>query len=291
MLYKNPIVLTLGAAWVLFSLPAQAEDANLTNSIPSDPIRAEAVLPSVLVTGTMETAAQRAATVERESVNAIVVIDAEQLVQFGEQSLGDALRRIPGVTFKGANRAREVRLRGLPDQYTQVLINGRRLLDGNSRRTVEVDRFPTGLVERIEVTRAPRATLDGQGAAGTVNIVLKNGATLPTEVTVGGGYLEDNGSQGELGLVTGGRLGCSTMGWRSMRSAFGAPKARTVSILMAPASPRAQNFRSTNAGSINTHWRPPSRCTSAKPRDCNWSLFICAPRKTGTTFVRRWRLT
>jgi iron complex outermembrane receptor protein len=207
VLYKTLLALALGAAWGLYSLAAQAEDANLTNSIPSDPTRAEAVLPSVLVIGTMETAAQRAATVERESVNAIVVIDAEQLVQFGEQSLGDALRRIPGVTFDGANRAREVRLRGLPDQYTQVLINGRRLLDGNSRRTVEVDRIPTGLVERIEVTRAPRATLDGQGAAGTVNIVLKNGTTLPTEVTVGGGYLEDNGSQGELGLVTGGRLG------------------------------------------------------------------------------------
>lgn len=165
-------------------------------------------LSTVTVTArAIENSAQRATQVEIDAANAIVAIDSEQLAQYNEQSLGDALRRIPGVTFDGANRAREVRLRGLPDQYTQVLINGRRLLDGNSRRTVEVDRIPTALVERIEVIRSPRASMDSQGSAGTINIVLKDGAQLPTQLTVGAGYLESNGAQGELGLVTGGSVG------------------------------------------------------------------------------------
>lgn len=186
------------ATAILLALPASVAIAQSA---------AESTLEPVVVSGAIENSAQRAAAVEVESANAVSVIDSEQLAQYGEQSLGDALRRIPGVTFDGANRAREVRLRGLPDQYTQVLINGRRLLDGNSRRTVEVDRIPTGLVERIEVIRAPRASMDSQGAAGTINIVLKDGAKLPTQLTVGAGHLESNGSQGELGLVTGGTSG------------------------------------------------------------------------------------
>jgi iron complex outermembrane receptor protein len=82
-------------------------------------------------------------------------------------------------------------------------------VDGESRRNFEVDRIPTGLVERVEIIRAPRASVDGAGAAGSVNIVLKDGADLPpgTEVTVGGGYLEDNGGLGELTVSHTGRSG------------------------------------------------------------------------------------
>ncbi|HVJ45960.1 MAG TPA: TonB-dependent receptor, partial [Luteolibacter sp.] len=128
--------------------------------------------------------------------------------QFGDQPLGDALRRVPGVTFGGANRAREIQLRAIGDQYTQVLVNGRPMIDGNSRRSVQVDRIPSSLVERVEIIRSPLASLDGQGAAGTVNIILKNTNFTPrTEVGVGGGYLEENGWIGDATLFQAGEAG------------------------------------------------------------------------------------
>ncbi|MDZ7753270.1 MAG: TonB-dependent receptor [Gammaproteobacteria bacterium] len=159
--------------------------------------------------GSIETSSQEAVRRKADAPNAMEVIDAEQLQQFNEQALGDALRRLPGVTFDGANRAREVRLRGLPGEYTQVLINGRPLIDGESRRNFEVDRIPTGLVERVEVIRAPRAIYNGQGAAGTVNIVLKNGvdSLSDSELAVGVGYLEDNDEMGEVTFSHGERIG------------------------------------------------------------------------------------
>ena len=168
-----------------------------------------AVMESVTVVGRIETSAQTAARLKSDAPNAMEVIDAEQLLQFNEQALGDALRRLPGVTFDGANRSREVRLRGLPGEYTQVLINGRPMIDGESRRSFEVDRIPTGLVERVEVIRAPRAVYNGQGAAGTVNIVLKNGvdSLSDTELAVGAGYLEDNDELGEASFSHGERVG------------------------------------------------------------------------------------
>ncbi len=165
-------------------------------------------LPDITLPG-IEQSAQRAAQIKRDAPNATEVIDSEQLSQFNEQALGDALRRLPGITFDGANRAREIRLRGLPGEYTQVLINGRPLIDGESRRNFEVDRLPTSLVDRVEIIRSPRASLEGSGAAGTVNIVLKTGADLPSgsEVSIGADHMEDNGELGELTVIHRGRTG------------------------------------------------------------------------------------
>lgn len=154
------------------------------------------------------TAAEQAITAKRDAPNSTTVIDSEQLNQFGDQPLGDALRRVPGVTFGGANRAREIQLRAIGDQYTQVLVNGRTMIDGNSRRSVQVDRIPSSLVERVEIIRSPLASMDGQGAAGTVNIILKNTNFTPrSDIGAGGGYLEENGWIGDATLFQAGEFG------------------------------------------------------------------------------------
>lgn len=178
-------------------LAASAQDASLT-------------LPTISVeTDLIERSAVRAHEAKASAPNAITVIEAEQLNQFGDQPLGDALRRVPGVTFEAANRAREVRLRGLPGEYTQVLVNGRPLLDGESRRTVEVDRIPSSMVERVEIIRSPRASQDAQGVAGTVNVILKSGVALPPQwqIGVGAGYLQSNGELGDATFLAIGEAG------------------------------------------------------------------------------------
>ncbi|RYD30048.1 MAG: TonB-dependent receptor, partial [Verrucomicrobiaceae bacterium] len=168
----------------------------------------ETLAPLIVEGDRVATAAEEAITAKREAPNAVTVIDSEQLNQFGDQPLGDALRRVPGVTFGGANRAREIQLRAIGDQYTQVLINGRPMIDGNSRRSVQVDRIPSSLVERVEIIRSPLASLDGQGAAGTVNIILKNTNFAPrTDIGVGGGYLEENGWIGDATFFQAGGFG------------------------------------------------------------------------------------
>lgn len=155
----------------------------------------------VVAADKIDTSAQVAHQSRHDSLNSKTVIEADQLNQFGDQPLGDAMRRLVGVSFEGANRAREIQLRTLGVEYTQVTINGRRILDGNSARTVQVDRIPSSLVERIEIIHTPLAIQDAQGAAGTVNIVLKQGADhLPNEIGVGFGALEENGLVGDSTL-------------------------------------------------------------------------------------------
>lgn len=165
-----------------------------TNVIASDEITA-VLEESVVQADAIDNSAKVANEAKQASLNAKTVIDAAQLNQFGDQPLGDALRRVAGVSFDGANRAREIRLRNIGREYTQVLINGRRILDGNADRAIQVDRIPSSLVERIEINKAPLASLDAQGVAGTVNIILKQGVNKPiaNEVSVGAGYIESVG--------------------------------------------------------------------------------------------------
>jgi outer membrane receptor for ferrienterochelin and colicin len=105
----------------------------------------------------------------RDDTAARIVVRHEDLVKYGDTNLLDALRRIPGVTVNGgAGRGGEVRLQGLGNGYTQVLVDGERMPPGFAFDTLAPD-----AVERIEVRRAASADLPTQAIAGTINIVLK----------------------------------------------------------------------------------------------------------------------
>jgi outer membrane receptor for ferrienterochelin and colicin len=184
MINKHPIGIILSLSGILLSNVSLAE----VNELDVVKVTASAI----------DDSAQLAHLAKQNALNGQTIIMAEQLNQFGDQPLGDALRRVSGVHFDGANRAREIQLRGLGAEYTQVTINGRRIIDSSSSRSVQVDRIPSSLVERIEITHTPLASNDGQGAAGSVNIVLKQGSEyLPNQVGIGFGSLQDNGKVGD----------------------------------------------------------------------------------------------
>lgn len=168
-------------------------------------------LPPIQVEGDqVGSAVKTAYEVRQASPNSKIVIEAEQLNQFNDLSIGDAIRRLPGVTFPGVNRSREIKLRGLPGVYTRVLLDGRPLIDGDSGRNMEVDRIPASFIERVEIIRNPLATGDSQGAAGTVNIITKRNfgpSGSGGGVTLGGGYVQNFKDTGEGSIWQGGKFG------------------------------------------------------------------------------------
>nr|WP_307727175.1 TonB-dependent receptor [Telluria mixta] len=105
----------------------------------------------------------------RDDTAARIVVRHDDLVKYGDTNLLDALKRIPGVMVNGgAGHGGEVRLQGLGNGYTQVLVDGERMPPGFAFDTLAPD-----AVERIEVRRAASADLPTQAIAGTINIVLK----------------------------------------------------------------------------------------------------------------------
>jgi len=99
--------------------------------------------------------------------------------QFEPTSVGDMLKRTPGVSFSSdVGEYDAPQMRGLGEGYTQVLINGKKIPGSGSDRAVFVDRIPAEMVDRIQVIRSPSADQDSQGVGGTINIILKDGATF-----------------------------------------------------------------------------------------------------------------
>lgn len=161
----------------------------------SEVLKLKEIVIKDLVRGSAINALEERAT----APNAMTVIEGEQLNQFNDLSAGDAIRRLPGVTFPGVNRSREIKLRGIGREYTQVLIDGRPLIDGDASRNFEVDRLPAIMIERIEIIRSPLANMSSLGAAGTVNIITKRQFDRKGGgIALGGGYLTDNGPTGDI---------------------------------------------------------------------------------------------
>ncbi|NHZ42141.1 TonB-dependent receptor plug domain-containing protein [Massilia aquatica] len=108
----------------------------------------------------------------RLSTAAKMVFGREELDRNGDSSVGEILKRLPGVTMGGppGRGGGGVRMRGLGNGYTQMLVNGERPPAGFSLESLSPDQ-----VERIEVMRGPVAEHSTQAIAGTINVVLREG--------------------------------------------------------------------------------------------------------------------
>lgn len=127
---------------------------------------------------------QREGQIERKQAELQkIVISEEEVERYGDATVGDVLRRLPGMSFTGpAGVSKDVRMRGLDKGYTLFLINGEPVPGATQERQMQVDRLPADMIERIEIIRNPSAEYDAGGIGGTINIVLKNRAENGTRL-------------------------------------------------------------------------------------------------------------
>ncbi|KAF0807253.1 enterobactin receptor protein [Alcanivorax sp. S71-1-4] len=112
----------------------------------------------------------------------ISVLTREQLEQRYYSNATDALRDIPGVIVTGGgagDNGADVVIRGMPSQYTLILVDGKPVSTRESRPNgsagFEQDWLPPlQNIERIEVVRGPMSTLYGSDAiGGVINIITR----------------------------------------------------------------------------------------------------------------------
>ena len=147
------------------STPATTTPPAATPASAIAPGKAPATTEKVIVTG-----GRLSDTDERRSSTASkMVFGREELDRYGDTSLGEVLKRLPGVTIAGTpGRGGDIRMRGLGRGYTLILINGE-----PAPRGFSFDSLPPDQVERIEIFRAPVAEHSARAIAGTINIVLR----------------------------------------------------------------------------------------------------------------------
>ncbi|MBF0675824.1 TonB-dependent receptor [Pseudomonas sp.] len=122
-----------------------------------------------------------------EAPASISVVSGEELQQKRYSNLAQALEDVEGIDVRqgtGKTGGLNISIRGLPSEYTLILIDGRRQ---NTAGNVTPNGFnetstsfmpPMSAIERIEVIRGPMSTLYGSDAmGGVVNIITKKVAS------------------------------------------------------------------------------------------------------------------
>jgi outer membrane receptor protein involved in Fe transport len=176
--YRLPFRLSLAAAAVAAAMaaPVHAQQGPISKDPkPADDTR----IQQVEVKG-----AAAAYDPRRDDTASKIVVNNEEIVKYGDTNVLDVLKRVPGVTISSSGRGGEIRMRGLGNGYTQVLINGERAPQG-----FDISSLSPDVIERIEVLRAASAEFSTQSIAGTVNIVLKKAVkAAQRELKVGYGH-------------------------------------------------------------------------------------------------------
>lgn len=118
----------------------------------------------------------------KDAPASISVITREQIERKPVSSIGQLLSTVPGVTggYALSGAQSKIRLRGLPEQYTLILVDGRR--QGNSSGVnyrddlgpQDLNWLSPDMIERIEVVRGPMSSLYGSDAmGGVINIITR----------------------------------------------------------------------------------------------------------------------
>ena len=192
--------LLLGAALAPLAFAGAAFAQSGSAQDPQGPVSS---LDEVIVTG------EPVMRNRTDDVVSTLSYDLEFFQRFEPLTVGDALKRVPSVTFlSDVLESDGVRMRGLNPGYTQILINGERVPGGEADRSFFVDRIPAELIERVELVRSSSANRSGDALAGTINIVLRDALSLDGGYFRAGALLfPDDEIGGTFGAVYGGEVG------------------------------------------------------------------------------------
>ncbi len=127
---------------------------------------------------TVQVTGSRIKRVDSETASPVFSVNKEAIDKTGALTIGDFLQEIPSVSGAATNPsvnngggtgAATVSLRGLGDERTLILINGRRIV------TRDVNSIPMSMVETVEVLKDGASAIYGSDAVGgVVNFILKS---------------------------------------------------------------------------------------------------------------------
>jgi outer membrane receptor protein involved in Fe transport len=161
---------------------------------------------------TIEVTGSRIRRVDTETASPIYTIDRATIESSGVTTLGELVQEAPAISGAASNPqvnngggdgAARVSLRGLGDERTLVLLNGRRL--GPS---FDLNAIPINLIERVEILKEGAGAIYGSDAVGgVVNFITRKSYSNADIAFQAGASSEEDGQnqsvEGSFGLVDG----------------------------------------------------------------------------------------
>jgi len=173
-------------------------------------------LDDVVITG-YNNSQVKALNSQKNKQNITNVVSTDQIGKFPDANIGDAVKRIPGITMQvDQGEARNVIIRGLAPQLNSVTLNGSRIPSAEGdNRNVQMDLIPSDMIQLIEVNKAVTPDMDADALGGSVNLVTRtspNGFRVSATLGSGVNFITNkkilNGS-----FLVGGKSENKKFGW------------------------------------------------------------------------------
>jgi len=143
-------------------------------------------LQEVVVTG-IRASLQKSMDIKMQAIGVVDAISSEDIGQFPDANIGDAIARIPGVTVNrgslnyssaaGAPTAtgatQGINVRGFGGSFNEVLLEGRPIASGNGQ-TFDFGDFSAVYVSEVDVHKTPDMALSTGTIGGTINVKFPN---------------------------------------------------------------------------------------------------------------------
>ncbi|TCP22961.1 TonB-dependent receptor [Tenacibaculum skagerrakense] len=112
---------------------------------------------------------------QKSNTNITNVISTDQIGKFPDANIGDAVKRVPGITMQvDQGEARNIIVRGLSPQLNSVTLNGSRIPSAEGdNRNIQMDLIPSDMIQTIEVNKAVTPDMDADALGGSVNLVTR----------------------------------------------------------------------------------------------------------------------
>lgn len=159
----------------------------------------------------------KALNTQKNNLNITNVVSTDQIGKFPDANIGDAVKRIPGITMQvDQGEARNIIVRGLSPQLNSVTLNGSRVPSAEGdNRNVQMDLIPSDMIQTIEVSKAVTPDMDADALGGSVNLITRTspqGFRVSTTLGSGINFITDkailNGS-----FLIGDRSDNGKFGW------------------------------------------------------------------------------
>ena len=109
--------------------------------------------------------------IRKKDAASLDYISSQQIRRTGDSDAAGAMRRVTGVSTVG----NFIFVRGLSDRYIKTTLNGLEVPSINPRRnTLEMDIFPTNLVDNLVVVKTQSANLPGDWSGAYLNVITKD---------------------------------------------------------------------------------------------------------------------
>jgi TonB-dependent receptor len=159
-----------------------AEPADNAGTGPASASNNPQELQEVVVTG-IRASLQRSLDIKQAAVGVVDAVSAEDIGQFPDASIGEALGRIPGVTVnRGSINAMSgggaptatgattgITVRGFGTQFNEVLSEGRQVASGNGQN-FDFSALGAEYVGELDIHKTPDYSLSAGAVGATINI-------------------------------------------------------------------------------------------------------------------------